>query len=263
MDFVESIRRNVESVEERIFKSCQRVGRSRKEIQLVAVSKTFPAEVVLAACEAGLRAFGENRVYEAAEKIHAVRRVFPASRGEEDRKERVDLPPTPSSGKADRVKWHLIGHLQTNKAKLGVELFDIIQSVDRFEIAQKLDRYCEPENRLLPVLIQVNVGAEETKSGIGSGGALALVQQVAVLKHLRIRGLMAIPPYRDVAEESRQDFRALRLLAEQIAENRIGNVSMNELSIGMSHDFEVAIEEGATMIRVGTAIFGERCAPKG
>jgi PLP dependent protein len=241
------IRNNLDRLEERIRRACDRAGRDRREVQLIAVSKTFPAEVVLSAFHAGIKVFGENRVQEADEKFKALASFLDSRDPDQNGK-------TAGEG----IKLHMIGHLQSNKAKRGAEIFDMIQTVDRIEVAQRLSRCCEQLNRLLPVLIQVNLGNEETKSGIEPAGALELVTEVSKLKSLRVRGLMAIPPFREHAEDARADFRLMRKLAHEIARPRIENVSMHELSMGMSHDFEVAIEEGATLIRVGTAIFGRR-----
>lgn len=243
----EEIKENVCQVEERIRRACERAGRDRREVQLIAVSKTFSPEYVRAALTAGVIVFGENRVQEAMEKFKAValslRNPAGAYTGE---------------SAARGFKLHLIGHLQGNKARPAAGMFDMIHTVDRLEIARKLSGYCEQLNRLLPILIQVKIGNEETKSGVESRHALELVQQVSLLKPLRVRGLMAIPPFTDHPEDSRGHFQSLRQLAEGIARARIENVSMHELSMGMSHDFEVAIEEGATLIRVGTSIFGGR-----
>jgi pyridoxal phosphate enzyme (YggS family) len=246
----EVIRRNIHQVEERIQRACERAGRDRRQVQLIGVSKTFPAEYVTAAIAAGVRVFGENRLQEAVQKFGRVEALL---------QENSPTPPLPADSLGRRkFKLHLIGHLQSNKAKPAAEIFDMIQTVDRLEIAVRLDRCCEQLNRLLPVLIQVNLGNEETKSGARPSEAMDLVKQVAGLKNLRVRGLMAIPPLREQAEDSRADFRVLRELAGSIAHAGTDKVSMNELSMGMSHDFETAIEEGATMIRVGTGIFGTR-----
>jgi pyridoxal phosphate enzyme (YggS family) len=243
----QEIRNNIDRLEDRIQRACERAGRDRREVQLIAVSKTIPVEGVSAAFQAGLTVFGENRVQEAEEKFKTFA-SFLDSR---------DLRPAERSA-GERFKLHLIGHLQSNKAKRAAEIFDMIQTVDRFDVAQKLSRCCEQLNRLLPVLIQVNLGNEETKSGVEPFGVLELVTRVSMLKSVRVRGLMAIPPFRERGEDARADFRSMRKLAQEIAKPRIDNVSMHELSMGMSHDFEVAIEEGATLIRVGTAIFGKR-----
>jgi pyridoxal phosphate enzyme (YggS family) len=266
---VDEIRQNLKRVEAGIQQACARAGRERREVQLIAVSKTFPVQCVVAAIQAGIGVFGENRVQEAVAKfaggILFIRSVQLENRQQswsENKEEQLVIGSRPSNP-TDRpgsspVRLHLIGPLQSNKAKLAAGLFDMIQTVDRLEIAQKLDHQCDLLNRLLPVLVQVNLGNEETKSGVEPARALELVKQASRMKHLRVRGLMSIPPFRDVAEDSRADFRALRELAKEIARVGVENVSMNELSMGMSHDFEVAIEEGATMVRVGTGIFGRR-----
>ncbi len=252
----DQIRINVEHLEGRIQTACQRARRNRSEVQLIAVSKTFSADLVRSAMAAGLRVFGENRVQEAATKFGELQTTYlqrkdVTAEGLSGARGHMD---SPESG----ARLHLIGHLQSNKAKRAAEIFDMIQTVDRLEIAERLEHYCDQIDRLLPVLVQINLGNEETKSGVEPGAAPVLARQIAGFHHLRLRGLMAIPPFREDPEDSRADFRALSRLAHQIAEMHIPNVSMNELSMGMSHDFETAIEEGATMIRVGTAIFGRR-----
>lgn len=263
---VDEIRQNLKRVEAGIQQACARAGRGRREVQLIAVSKTFPAECIVAAIQAGMSVFGENRVQEAvgkfAEGALSVQSQNRQQLWSENKEEQLVIGCGPSNP-TDRpgpssIRLHLIGPLQSNKAKPAAGLFDMIQTVDRLEIARKLDHQCDLLNRLLPVLVQVNLGNEETKSGVDPARALELVKQVARMKHLRVRGLMSIPPFRDVAEDSRADFRVLRELSKEIARAGIENVSMNELSMGMSHDFEVAIEEGATMVRVGTGIFGRR-----
>lgn len=265
----EEIRENLQRVEEQIQRACKRAGRDRREVQLIAVSKTFPVETLVTATKAGITVFGENRVQEAAEKFRAVRSLERSALGHQpsvvsnQKSEMSGQTLAMSNQPSDRTTeptlfFHLIGHLQSNKARLAAEIFDMIQTVDRLEIAQKLDRQCEHLNRLLPVLIQVNLGHEETKSGVEPEQALELVKQVSSLRNLRVRGLMSLPPFRERAEDSRSDFRALRELAAKIASAHIPNISMNELSMGMSHDFQVAIEEGATWVRIGTAIFGKR-----
>jgi pyridoxal phosphate enzyme (YggS family) len=158
------------------------------------------------------------------------------------------------------VQWHLIGHLQRNKVKFVCDLFDLIESVDSLALARDIDAHAARRGIVMPMLIQVNIGDETTKSGVAASEAMALVQQVAALSHVAIRGLMCVPPAVELAEHARAYFIELRTLAEQIAAERIPSVSMTELSMGMSHDFEVAIEEGATMVRVGSAIFGPRPA---
>ena len=240
---ISEIKDNLAEIESRITKACERARRSRSSVQLIAVSKSFPFDVVQMGIAAGLTVFGENRVQEAAEKFEKL-------------KEGKFADASDSAGKRNQL--HLIGHLQTNKAKRAAELFDMIQVVDRPEVAQKLDHHCEQLNRLLPVLVQVNLGNEETKSGVEPHTALEMVKRLSQFKHLRIRGLMAIPPFRENTEDSRVHFRSLKQLSDEIAQAQIPHVSMNELSMGMSHDYEIAIEEGATMVRLGTAIFGKR-----
>ena len=227
-----SIMENVAQVQERIAAACRRSGRRPHEVKLVAISKTFPPESIRAAYEAGLRDFGENRVQEAAAKRPAL----------------SDLSLT----------WHLVGHLQTNKAKPARDLFHWVHSVDSFRLAQKLDQATASGGGRLAVLLEVNLGGEESKAGVGESEIIQLAQQMSQLATLEVRGLMVIPPFFDDPEQVRPYFRQLRELAQEIDAKNIANVSMHELSMGMSHDFEVAIEEGATIIRVGTAIFGAR-----
>ena len=222
---------NLNAVKERIAKAAARVGRAPEEITLVAVTKTVPVERIREAIDAGQRVFGENRVQEAQAKIGALGR---------------------------NVEWHLIGHLQRNKAKFVCDLFDLLHSVDSLPLAQDINVHASRHGLVMPLLIQVNIGDETTKSGVTASETLALVQQVAALSHVAIRGLMCVPPAVEIAEHARPFFVELRTLAEQIAAARLPTVSMAELSMGMSHDFEVAIEEGATMVRVGSAIFGPR-----
>ena len=227
-----AIEENVAQVQERIAAACRRSGREPGDVKLVAISKTFPPESIRAAYEAGLRDFGENRVQEAAAKRPAL----------------SDLS----------ITWHLVGHLQSNKAKAARELFHWVHSVDSFRLGQKLDQAAPAGGGRLPVLLEVNLGGEESKAGVGECETAPLVEQISRLATLEVRGLMAIPPFFDDPERVRPYFRRLRELAQEIEARRIPNVSMQELSMGMSHDFEVAIEEGATLIRVGTAIFGAR-----
>ncbi len=227
-----SIKENVAQVQERIAAACWRSGRGPDGVKLLAISKTFPPESIRAAYEAGLRDFGENRVQEAAAKRPAL----------------SDLS----------ITWHLVGHLQSNKAKTARELFHWVHSVDSLRLAQKLDQATASGGSRLPVLLEVNLGGEESKAGIGEPEVIPLAEQIGQLAMLEVRGLMVIPPFFDDPEQARPYFRRLRELAQKIDARDIPSVSMHELSMGMSHDFEVAIEEGATIIRVGTAIFGPR-----
>ncbi len=227
-----TIRENIARVEERISAACRRSGRRREDVRLVAVSKTHPLELIRAAAEAGLRDFGENRVQEAKSKISQL----------------GDL----------QVTWHLIGHLQSNKARPARELFHWIHSVDSLRLAEKLSQASAPDGVRLPVLIEVNLGEETSKEGIRAADAGALAEHISQYQSLELRGLMVIPPFLENPEEVRPYFRKLRALAGEIERRNISNISMRELSMGMSHDFEVAIEEGATTVRIGTAIFGSR-----
>ncbi len=204
----------------------------------MGVSKTFPAASIREAYAAGLRTFGENRVQEFSSKVDALR----------------DLPET---------EWHLIGHLQTNKAGKAVELFDAVDSVDSVRMAEKLNALAATNGKKLPVLIEINVGGESAKSGIapGSNEFEQILQGAARWPNLDIRGLMTVPPYTEDPEGARPYFRQLSQIRDSIAARALPKVEMSVLSMGMSHDFEVAIEEGATCVRVGTAIFGERQRP--
>ncbi|MGD0325821.1 MAG: YggS family pyridoxal phosphate-dependent enzyme [Terriglobia bacterium] len=227
------VKENVAQVRERVAAACRRSRRGPDDVKLVAISKTFPPECIRAAYEAGLRDFGENRVQEAMAKRPVL----------------SDLS----------ITWHLVGHLQTNKAKAARELFHWVHSVDSFRLAQKLDQAAVASGAgRLPVLLEVNLGEEASKAGVGESEIIPLAEQVSRLGTLEVRGLMVIPPFLDDPELVRPYFRRLRELAQEIESKNIPNLSMQELSMGMSHDFEVAIEEGATIIRVGTAIFGVR-----
>jgi len=233
-----SIAENCSEVRERIDVAARRAKRRPEEIKLMAVSKTFPAERVREAYEAGLRLFGENRVQEFAGKIDALRDLHDA-------------------------EWHLIGHLQTNKAAKATELFAAIDSVDSLRLAQKLNAAAQQLGKKLTVLIEINVGGEEAKSGVApeSRELEELLAAAPKLDHLEFCGLMTVPPFTENPQKARPYFRKLRDLRDQIAARRLLAVGMNTLSMGMSHDFEVAIEEGSTCVRVGTAIFGNRTKP--
>jgi pyridoxal phosphate enzyme (YggS family) len=226
-----SIRENLDHIRGRIAAACVRSGRDPLEVRLVAVSKTKPAAMIEEAAAAGQHLFGESYVQELAAKA-----------------EEVKSP----------VEWHFIGGLQTNKVKYLLGRVSLIHSVDRLSLAHEIDRQWERIGKTADVLIQVNLGAEETKSGTAEEETFGVVRQVAAYPHLHIRGLMAIPPYLEDPEAVRPFFRRLRQLAGEIAGLNVPGVEMAELSMGMSHDFEVAVEEGATLVRVGTAIFGER-----
>jgi len=226
-----AIRTNISEIRKRIIAAATRTNRDPGDIQLMAVSKTVSPERIREAMEAGVKVFGENYVQEAREKIPAI-------------------------GQA--AEWHMIGHLQTNKVKYVINLFDWVHSVDRLELAKELDKRAGQHSRKLNVLIEVNVSGEESKNGIEPSQVMELVRQVSVLPNLSVRGLMTMPPYSDDPETSRPYFKALRKLRDEISAAAIPNIRIDELSMGMTDDFEVAIEEGATIIRVGRAIFGER-----
>lgn len=203
-----------------------RCGRLPADVTLIAITKTHPTSVVKRAIELGATDIGENRVQEAEQKITDVGRT--------------------------KARWHLVGHLQANKARRAVQLFDVIHSVDSLELARRLDRLCHEEGReTLPVLIQVDLGHEETKSGVDEAELPELIEGVAGLSRVQLIGLMTLPPFFDDPEQARPFFRRLRELRDKWVPN-------GGLSMGMTHDFEVAIEEGATMVRIGTAIFGQR-----
>ena len=223
---IQDIRANLEAVHERVARACERAGRKPEDVLLIAVSKTVEIERIRLAVTAGVRALGENRVQEAKEKVAGLGRPVP---------------------------WHLIGSLQTNKARDAVELFDWIHSVDREELARELDRRAHQRERRVKILVQVNVGEEPQKGGVHPAELKGLLESLTALSNLEVRGLMCIPPVAETAQASRPWFRRLRELRDA--------AGLEHCSMGMSGDFEVAIEEGATMVRVGTAIFGPR-APR-
>lgn len=223
---------NLARVRDRIAAACARSGRSERDVKLVAVSKTVSPELIRRAYEAGVRDFGENRVQEAAVKRPTL----------------SDLTAT----------WHLVGHLQTNKAKPARELFHWIHSLDSARLAEKLDRAAVCSGERLQIMIEVKWGEEPTKSGVSEEEAERLAGEIGRYPTLELRGLMVLPPFFESPEQTRSFFRRLRELATRIDGKKLPNVSMQELSMGMSHDFEVAVEEGATMVRIGTAIFGPR-----
>jgi PLP dependent protein len=230
MDF---IARNVQTVRERIADSALKCGRSPEDIALIAVSKTFPKEAIAQAVTAGLRQFGENRVQEAETKM-------------------------PQLVSICNLEWHLIGHLQTNKAKRAAELFNMIESLDSLTLADKLNRASIEIGKVLTVLLQVNLGGEETKYGAEPSQVREIIAAMPDFKGLQLNGLMTIPPFMEDPEKVRPYFAMLRELSQKLESEQPGCLGMKHLSMGMSHDFEQAIYEGATMIRVGTAIFGSR-----
>jgi PLP dependent protein len=230
-----SIAANISAVRERIEAAARRSGRSSSDIALMGVTKRHPPGLIREAYAVGLHLFGENRVQEFAGKASSL----------------TDLTD---------AEWHMIGHLQTNKAAKAAELFAAVDSVDSVKLAEKLDAAARSLNKKLPVLIEINVGGEAAKSGVApdSNELEELLQSAVQLEALELRGLMTVPPFTDDPEGARPFFRKLRELRDAIAARKLSGVGMHVLSMGMSHDFEVAIEEGSTCVRVGTAIFGER-----
>src|ERR1700676_5147673 len=229
-----SIAENIAAVRDRMAESARRAGRRADDITLMAVSKTYPPDRMREAHAGGLRLFGENRVQELVGKAGALADLVDA-------------------------EWHMIGHLQTNKASRAAQLFRAVDSVDSPKLAEKLDAAARSLGKKLSVLIEINVGGEAAKSGVApdSRELEELLVAVPRLEALAFRGLMTVPPYTDDPEEARPYFRKLRGLRDAIAGRKLPAVGMDELSMGMSHDFEIAIEEGSTCVRVGTAIFGE------
>jgi pyridoxal phosphate enzyme (YggS family) len=220
------------AVQDRIKRAAQACQRDPESVRLVAVSKTMPTDVVREAIEAGAEILGENYVQEARDKFN-------------------DLL-------AYAVSWHFIGHLQSNKAKYAVRIFDLIHSVDSLKLVKEIDKQARKVGKIQAILIQVNIAQEDTKSGVAPSEALNLVESAAQFENVAIKGLMTMPPFFNKPDKVRPYFTGLRELSQTIAAQNIPGVSMQELSMGMTGDFETAIEEGATLVRVGTAIFGER-----
>ncbi|MGA7615467.1 MAG: YggS family pyridoxal phosphate-dependent enzyme [Thermoanaerobaculia bacterium] len=224
----DDLRANVREIDGRIEEACRRSGRRRQEVTLVAISKTFPATAVDAAIAAGITDVGENRVQEFREKLESIQ-----SRG----------------------RWHLVGHLQSNKVRGAVEIFDVIQSVDSLDLAQRISRIAVQEGRRPDVLLQVNIGMEPQKSGVSPDAAIEVAEELLGLEGITVRGMMCIPPVAD-AQEVRRYFAAMREVWEKTRSR--GLIREPVLSMGMSDDFEIAVEEGSTMVRIGRAIFGRR-----
>ena len=226
------MKQRLEHIKQRIRQAAESCKRDADSVRLVAVSKTIAADIVKEAIEAGVTILGESYVQEARAKFKAL----------------VQYP----------VSWHFIGHLQSNKAKYAVRLFDLIHSVDSLKLARELDQQARKVDKIQQILVQVNIGAEDTKSGISTDEASRLVAEISQLKNLAVKGLMTMPPYFYQPEKAQPFFAALREMRDQIKEQSLPHVSLDELSMGMTGDFEVAIKEGATLVRIGTAIFGER-----
>jgi len=226
------LKQRLEQIKERIRQAAESCNRDAGAVRLVTVSKTIAAEIVKEAIDAGVTILGENYVQEARDKFKAL----------------IQYP----------VSWHFIGHLQSNKAKYAVRLFDLIHSVDSLKLARELDKQAGKVDKIQQILLQVNISAEDTKSGISTDEAPRLIAEISQLKNLAVKGLMTMPPYFYQPEKVQPFFAALRELRDQLKEQSLPNVSLDELSMGMTGDFEVAIKEGATLVRIGTAIFGER-----
>ena len=228
----EVLKKRLNNVKERIKKAAINCGRKPDTVHLVAVSKTMPENIVREAITAGVNILGENYIQEARDKINA-------------------LSSCP-------VSWHFIGHLQSNKAKYAVKLFDMIHTVDSLKLAHELNKQAKKINKIQKILIQVNISMESTKSGVHEEDAQKLIKEISLFENLSIKGLMTMPPFFNNPEKARPYFSALRDLRDKIRNKAIKNINMQELSMGMTGDFEVAIKEGATFVRIGTAIFGER-----
>ena len=226
------MKKKLDSVKQAIKAAAESCGRSPNSIRLVAVSKTMPAEKVKEAIDAGVDIIGENYIQESLEKFKALSQY--------------------------RISWHFIGHLQTNKAKYAVRLFDLIHTVDKLKLAKELNKEAKKHGKIQQILMQVNTSQEVSKSGTGIDNALGLAKEISVLKNLSLKGLMTIPPFFNSPEKARPFFKKLMEIKNIIKKASIPNISMDELSMGMTGDFKVAIEEGATLVRIGTAIFGKR-----
>ena len=225
------IRDNIADVNNRIDKACERAGRERSEVTLIAVSKTKPVDMLKQAYDTGVRDFGENKVQEIMDKYDKL----------------------PSD-----IRWHMIGHLQTNKVKYIADKIYMIHSVDSYKLAAEISKYAVKAGRVIPILIEVNVADEESKFGVTFDNAQDLIKQIAPLPGVKVTGLMAIAPYVVNPSENREYFARLKQLSVDITSKNIDNIAMSVLSMGMTGDYEVAIEEGSTYVRVGTGIFGER-----
>ena len=228
---MEQLRENLNIVEERICAACARAGRSRSEVTLIAVSKTKPVPMLQTVYDAGIREYGENKPQEIKDKY----------------------PQLPQD-----IHWHMIGHLQRNKIKYIIDKVCLIHSVDSVSLAEAISKEAAKHDLVMPVLIEVNVAGEESKFGVTPEETEQLIRTISTLPNIRVEGLMTIAPYTENAEDNRSYFAALRKLFIDIKDKNIDNVNMCNLSMGMTGDYEVAIEEGATMVRVGTGIFGER-----
>ena len=225
------LKENLANVEKNIEQACKNAGRSRDEVTLIAVSKTKPGEMLQEIYDENIRDFGENKVQELCSKMEQL----------------------PSD-----IRWHMIGHLQRNKVKYIVGKVELIHSVDTYRLAEEINIQAKKQNVIVPILVEVNIAHEESKFGISAEDAILLVEEISKLENIRIKGLMTIAPYVENPEDNRLYFRKIKQLSVDITNKNIDNVFMEILSMGMTGDYMVAIEEGATMVRVGTGIFGER-----
>lgn len=225
------LKENLANVEKNIKQACKNAGRNRNEVTLIAVSKTKPVEMLQEIYDENIRDFGENKVQELCSKMEQL----------------------PSD-----IRWHMIGHLQRNKVKYIVGKVELIHSVDTYRLAEEINIQAKKQNVIVPILVEVNIAHEESKFGISAEDAILLVEEISRLENIRIKGLMTIAPYVENPEDNRLYFRKIKQLSVDITNKNIDNVSMEILSMGMTGDYMVAIEEGATMVRVGTGIFGER-----
>jgi len=229
--FMVDVAANCRKVLQRIAEAAAKSGRDPSTVRLLAATKSQGVAQIRAAVEAGIRLFGENYVQEARAKKAAI---------------------------GEPVEWHMIGHLQRNKVKAALEIFSLIQSLDSLGLARELDKEGRRRGSVVRSFLEVNLGGEESKSGVSNDGVLALVKELGSLSHVRVEGLMTVPPFREDPEEVRSYFRALKELQTELKGLGVGNVDPGELSMGMTHDYSVAVEEGATLVRIGTAIFGPR-----
>lgn len=225
------LKENLANVEKNIEQACKNAGRSRDEVTLIAVSKTKPVEMLQEIYDENIRDFGENKIQELCSKMEQL----------------------PSD-----IRWHMIGHLQRNKVKYIVGKVELIHSVDTYRLAEEINIQAKKQNVIVPILVEVNIAHEESKFGISAEDAILLVEEISKLENIRIKGLMTIAPYVENPEDNRLYFRKIKQLSVDITNKNIDNVFMEILSMGMTGDYMVAIEEGATMVRVGTGIFGER-----
>ena len=228
---MEDFKKNLETIEENILKACAKAGRDRSEVTLIAVSKTKPLEDLQAVYDLNIRDFGENKVQELTGKIE-------------------DMP--------DDIRWHMIGHLQRNKVKYIVDKVELIHSVDSLRLAEEISKQAVKKDVNVNILVEINIGDEESKFGISADNVKELVRDIAKLDNVNIQGLMCVAPYVVDSEENRAFFHKIKDLSVDIMKENIDNVNMNVLSMGMSNDYQVAIEEGATMVRIGSNLFGKR-----